>query len=118
MKLWFRWAFYYDDKTFKYGTWNYDGPGFHDKWQYQRLNQMIRAELHVKDLTNGITTSVHSCGSSDFREFRWFGKVAYNPFVGPHTVTLEPEMIGLQMVQRNGHKVTAFNYGKIERKGS
>jgi len=114
MNSWVRWCFRFDDRTYKWGTWNYDGPNMSDKWQFQRLHQMISAELHVKDLTTGQTGIVHQCSRDQFLHFAWIGKVAINPMVIPKSgVTQSPTNIGLQLHQRNGWKVTAFNDGRI-----
>lgn len=116
MKLWCRWAFNYDDRTYKVGVWNYDGPNMADKWQFQRLHHMITAQLQVKDLSNGQTSVIHECSRDQFLHFAWIGKIAINPMVIPKGgVSQEPRRIGLQLHQRNGHKVTVFNDGRITR---
>ena len=115
MIQWVRWFFRYDDSTWKQGVWNYDGPAMSDKWQFQKLHQMISAELHVKDLRNGQTSVIHSCTSDQFLHFAWIGKVAINMHILPNQTPLEPQKIGLQIHQRNGWKVTAFNDGRITR---
>ena len=117
MNLWVRWCFVYDDRTYKVGVWNYDGPNMAEKWQFQRLHQMITAQLQVKDLSTGQTSVLHECTRDQFLHFAWIGKIAINPGVIPKSgVTQRAQEIGLQLHQRNGWKVTAFNDGRIVRK--
>ena len=114
MKQWVRWAFEYDDRTTKVGLWNCDGARLEEKWQFQNLHRMISASLQAKDLTTGITSVLHVCSSDQFLHFAWIGKVALNPFVIPKGgVSQAPQTVGLQIHQRNGWKLTAFNDGRI-----
>ena len=116
MKLWVRWCFRYDDKSWKVGVWNYDGPKMEEKWQFQRLHQMIQAELHVKDITNGQTSVLHQCTRDDFLHFAWMRLAVMSPFIDHGKgMELPGKNIGLTLHQRNGHKVTAFNDGRIVR---
>lgn len=78
---------------------------------------MIQAELHVMDLKRGRQTHViHTCDRDQFLHFAWIGKVAINPAVIPNSgVSQRAKEVGLQLHQRNGWKVTAFNDGRITR---
>jgi len=114
MKLWVRWAFEYDDRSQKVGLWNCDGERMQEKWQFQNLHRMLTAFLQVKDLTTGQISTLHACSRDQFLHFAWMGSVALNPAVVPKSVSQRPRIVGLQLHQRNGWKMTAFNDGRIE----
>lgn len=94
-----RWALYYSDTTYIYGSWSYP-----DHASHQRMEGLERVEVHARDKITGEIHRILCASASLFVRFEWMAVASFVPGSGQAKgpTKLPGKIVGISLILTDG----------------